>query len=95
MQGKEGGVSWSNVDEVYGAIGLDVEEVSDLLIPGEYVMGLSVNAVFSWRDGKFYEAELSLRNTEGFSNSTVRAETRTRKHLGTAMRRMLILRRGR
>ena len=84
----------STLKAPYKAIGLTPDEVEGFLYPGEYATSLSVNAVFSWRDGKFYEAELSIRNMDEFSGSSVRVETRTRKHLGTAMRRMLVLRRG-
>jgi hypothetical protein len=76
------------------ALDLSMEDIGELLLPGEFFAGATVNAVFSWRDGKFYEAELLIRNVEEFTGSSVRVETRTRKHLGTAMRRMLALRHG-
>ena len=84
----------SHLEDPYKAVGLTPEEVKGLLMPGEYASNLSINAVFSWRDGKFYEAELLIRTTEDFGGSSVRVETRTRKHLGIDLRRMLILRRG-
>ena len=84
----------SHLEAPYKAVGLTPEEVNGLLFLGEFATSLPVNSVFSWRDGKFYEAELLIRNMEEHSGSSVRVETRTRKHLGVALRRMLVLRRG-
>lgn len=84
----------ATLEAPYKALGLTIEDVNALLLPREYATSLSLNAVFSWRDGRFYEAELTIRTMDDFGGSSVRVETRTRKHLGTALRRMLVLRRG-